>query len=149
MRILVDGDGCPSKYSIVEMTKKYQLEMLVFIDYAHMLDSEDYQTIMCEVGADSVDMKIANMVKKGDLVITQDYGLASLVLGRQAYVLHVSGKVIDQNNIDQLLLSRYTAAKIRKAGGRTKGPAKRSQADELFFKKQLEEMILNKAIRDF
>lgn len=148
MRILVDGDGCPSKDSIVEMTKKYQLEMLVFIDYAHMLDSEDYQTIMCEVGADSVDMKIVNMVKKGDLVITQDYGLASLVLGRQAYVLHVSGKVIDQNNIDQLLLSRYTAAKIRKAGGRTKGPAKRSQADELFFKKQLEEMILDKAIRN-
>lgn len=141
MRILVDGDACPSKDSIVELAHKYQLEMLVFIDYAHILPTHEYQVILCEVGADSVDMKIINMVKKGDVVITQDYGLASLVLAKQAKVLHVSGKIINNTNIDQLLMTRFVSAKQRKAGIRTKGPAKRTKEDEVFFKEQLEKLL--------
>lgn len=144
MRILVDGDACPSKEVIVELAKKYQLEMLVFIDYAHTLSNHDYQVIMCEVGDDSVDMMIINSIQSGDIVITQDYGLASLVLSRQAKVVHTSGKIIDNLNIDQLLMTRYISAKQRKSGIRTKGPAKRTKADELYFKQQLEETIVGK-----
>ena len=142
MRILVDGDACPSKDIIVTLAKKYQLEMLVFIDYAHVLSNENYQVIMCEVGDDSVDMKIINSVQPGDIVITQDYGLASLVLARQAKVIHVSGNSINDTNIDQLLMTRYISAKQRKSGARTKGPAKRTKADEIYFKEQLEETIV-------
>lgn len=144
MRILVDGDACPSKEIIVELAKKYQIEMLVYIDYAHVLSDENYQVIMCEVGDDSVDLMIINAVQRGDIVITQDYGLASLVLARQAKVVHISGKIIDNTNIDQLLMTRYISAKQRKGGTRTKGPAKRTKADELFFKQQLEETIVKK-----
>lgn len=141
MRILVDGDGCPSKDIIVLLAKKYQKEMLVFIDYAHILSDDEYQVIMCEVGDDSVDMKIINMAKEDDIVITQDYGLASLVLPKKAKVLHVSGKIINDFNIDQLLMTRYLGAKQRKAGARTKGPAKRTKSDEQFFKDQLEKLL--------
>lgn len=143
MRILVDGDACPNKELILKLAKKYQIEMLVYIDYAHAITSDDYITIMCEVGDDSVDMKIVNSMQTGDLIITQDYGLSSLVLGKGGYVLHVSGNIIDKSNIDQLLMTRYIAAKHRKAGGRTKGPSKRTSAEEQYFIAQLEKLLIS------
>lgn len=143
MRILIDGDACPNKEQILQLAKKYEVEMIVFTDYAHAVRCEEYATVMCEVGADSVDMKIINTMQSGDIVVTQDYGLSSLVLGKGGYVVHVSGKIIDQNNIDQLLMTRFIAAKQRKAGGRTKGPSKRTKADEQYFIEQLERVIKN------
>lgn len=143
MHILVDGDACPNKELILKLAKKYQIEMLVYIDYAHAITSDDYITIMCEVGDDSVDMKIVNSMQTGDLIITQDYGLSSLVLGKGGYVLHVSGNIIDKSNIDQLLMTRYIAAKHRKAGGRTKGPSKRTSAEEQYFIAQLEKLLIS------
>lgn len=142
MRILVDGDACPSKDVIVKLAKKYNLEVIVFMDYAHNSNSLDYQIVMCEVKSDSVDLKIVNALNAGDIVITQDYGLASLVLGKRGKVLHVGGKVINTNNVDELLMSRYLSAKARKAGVRVKGPAKRTKEDECYFESQLEKMIL-------
>lgn len=127
MRLLIDGDACPNKDEIKELAMKYHIEMIVFVDYAHMMEDDYYQTIHCEIGRDSVDMAIVNASLPDDLVITQDYGLASLLIGKRVKVLHVSGMVIDEGNIDELLMTRYISAKQRKSQKHLKGPSKRTQ----------------------
>ena len=88
--------------------------MYVYLDYAHLLKEAPYQVIECEIGRDSVDMRILSDLQKNDILITQDYGLSALALGKGAYVLHVSGLQITSNNIDELLLRRYLGAHQRK-----------------------------------
>ncbi len=141
MRVIVDGDGCPDKDGIVSLSKRYDKDMYVFIDYAHVLESDDYHIVACDVGHDSVDMAILNFVETGDLVITQDYGLAGLLLSKKVIVLHVSGKVIDENNINTCLSTRYLHAQIRQAGQRIKGPSKRTVKDRQFFLEQVEKLL--------
>lgn len=142
MRILIDGDACPNKEDIMKIAKEYSCEVLLFIDYAHQNTLEDCEIIYCEIGNDSVDLQIMKNVRPKDIVITQDYGLASLVLARQARVLHISGKIISEENIQTLLMTRYLSAKQRKAGNRTKGPAKRTKEDRDFFLQQLNKLII-------
>lgn len=144
MRILIDGDACPNKEEILALAKKYDSKVSIYIDYAHVLDLEDCEIIYCEIGNDSVDLQIMKDVKRKDIVITQDYGLASLVLPKGAQVLHVSGKIMDEGNIQTLLMTRYISAKQRKAGQRTKGPAKRTKEDTHFLLQTLETMLLTK-----
>ena len=140
MRILVDGDASPQINEISILTKKYHKELIVYSDTHHMHQG-DYQIIICDQGRDSVDHKIINDVRSGDLVITQDYGLASYVLLKNAYVLHVSGKMINQDNIDALLMQRYLGVKERKANKHIKGPKKRTKETEIFFTQQLENIL--------
>lgn len=141
MRVIVDGDGCPDKDGIATLAKKYHKDMYVFIDYAHVLESDEYQVIACDVGHDSVDMAIVNFAQKGDLVITQDYGLAGLLLSRQVQVLHVSGQIINEKNIHTLLSTRYLHSQMRKAGQRTKGPSKRTVKNRELFLNQVEKLL--------
>lgn len=141
MRVIVDGDGCPDKDGIVSLSKRYDKDMYVFIDYGHVLESDDYHIVACDVGHDSVDMAILNFVETGDLVITQDYGLAGLLLSKKVIVLHISGKVIDENNINTCLSTRYLHAQIRQAGQRIKGPSKRTVKDRQFFLEQVEKLL--------
>lgn len=141
MVILVDGDGCPELQTIKELAYRYGVKMTVFIDYAHFIQDDYFKIVMCEIGNDSVDMNLLKQTQTGDLVITQDYGLASLVLSKGAKVLHTSGKVIDNSNIDQLLMSRFVSAKQRRKGVRVKGPAKRTEGVRNAFYQQLEKML--------
>ena len=141
MVILIDGDGCPDLLEVKKIVKFYLLEMIVFVDYAHIIQDDYFEVVYCEVGLDSVDQAIIAKCKKGDLVITQDYGLASLVLLKDAYVLHPSGNIIDNENIEQLLMNRYIGVKQRRVGKRCKGPAKRTSDVQSCFLKQLEKII--------
>lgn len=84
MRILVDGDACPNKEDIKEIAIKYDVDMIVFVDYAHMIEDDYYQVRQCDIGQDSVDMAILNETQSDDLIITQDYGLAGLILSKGA-----------------------------------------------------------------
>ena len=92
-------------------------------------------------GADSADFRIVNMLFPGDIVITQDYGLAAMALARRARVVNQNGMIYHDGNIDSLLLSRHTARKIRNAGGRLKGPSKRTPEQDAAFLRTLEAMI--------
>jgi len=141
MRLIIDGDACPDKDSISRIALKYDIDMYVFIDYAHVLEDNYYKIITCEVGHDSVDMAIVNFVSQGDLVITQDYGLAGLLLTKGVQVLHTSGKVINEDNINILLSTRYLHAQLRKSGQRIKGPAKRTKEDTQYLLNQLENIL--------
>ncbi len=141
MRLLIDGDACPDKDEIKKMAQDYNIEMIVYIDYAHVVEDEYYRVVECEIGKDSVDMRMIKDARSGDLVITQDYGLASLLLCKNVKVLHVSGKEIHNGNIEELLMSRYLSAQQRKKDKHLKGPPKRDQATRDYFLKQIEKML--------
>ena len=141
MRILVDGDSFTDKAYIKELAFLYQIEMIIFTDYAHSIDEKEYQVRLCEIGKDSVDMVLIREVQPKDIVITQDYGLASLVLSKGARVLHVSGMIIDQSNIDGLMLQRFIGYKQRRKDKHLKGPRKRTENQRDKFLGQLKKLI--------
>lgn len=118
MRVLIDGDGCPVVALTLELAKRYGAEALILCDTAHELRREGARTITVSKGADSVDFALVNLLQPGDLVITQDYGLAAMCLARRAIPLHQDGMVYTEDNIDGLLLARHTAKK-NPPGGRT------------------------------
>ena len=134
MRVLMDGDGCPVVGIAAEECKKHHIECLVFCDTAHEMRREDITLLTFDKGADSVDYALAGRVRPGDIVVTQDYGVASMCLAKGARVLHQDGWEYTRWNLDALLLERHEARKFRLRGGRTKGPAKRKQVqDDAFY----------------
>ena len=143
MRILIDGDGCPVVDLAIQLSVKYALPCFVLCDTAHEFHRNGAQTLVFDKGSDSVDFAIANRVKAGDIVITQDYGLASMCLARDAVVLHQDGWAYTQENIDALLFARHESRKYRASGGRMKGPKKRTAVQDAAFAACLERIIQN------
>lgn len=141
MKIFIDADGCPVVDITVRTAKKYSLECFIICDTAHEFTRDGAQTVVVEKGTDSVDFKLVNLVDEGDIVVTQDYGLAAMCLARKAVPLSQNGLVFTDKNIDELLFSRYVSKKIRNAGGRLKGPSKRTQEQDERFRQVLEKLI--------
>lgn len=141
MKMLIDADACPVTDIAISACRKYNLSCFVLCDTAHTLYKEGAQTLVFDKGADSVDFALANRVEPGDIVITQDYGLASMCLAKGAYVLHQDGWLYTKENIDALLFQRYAAKKHRLAGGRTKGPAKRTKEQDQAFAAALDTLF--------
>ncbi|MFH1879633.1 MAG: YaiI/YqxD family protein [Bacillota bacterium] len=130
MKILIDADGCPVVDIALACARRKGIPVLLICDTAHYFEREGARTITVSKGADSADFRLVNLVEKGDLVITQDYGLAAMALAKQAAVLSQNGMRYADGNIDSLLLARHTARKIRMGGGRLKGPAKRTKEQD-------------------
>lgn len=125
MRFLIDGDGSPVKEEVIQLGKKFQLPVLIItsVDHYTVKEYPDFvQFIYVDKGADRADYQIVKEIQPGDFLITQDYGLASLVLPKKARVFHHSGQEYLAETIDQLLMQRYIGGQMRKAGKRTKGP---------------------------
>lgn len=141
MRILIDADGCPVVDLTVRLAKKYGIECTILCDTSHEFNRDGAQTVVVEKGSDSVDFKIVNLVGEGDIVVTQDYGLAAMCLARKAIPVSQNGLVYTDKNIDQLLFTRYVSKKIRNAGGRMKGPSKRTPEQDKAFEAALERLI--------
>ena len=143
MRILIDADGCPVVNETIKVAHKFNLESIIFCDTSHNFDEKNIKVIVVSKGIDAVDFAILNNIEKGDIVITQDYGLASLVLSRNSYAINQSGMVYTNENIDELLYSRYISKKMRNSVARIKGPKKRDKSQDIIFKENLEKLILN------
>ncbi len=141
MRVLIDADGCPVVREAVGICQRHGVECLIFCDTAHIIEQEGAQTITVSQGADSVDFALVNAVQKGDIVITQDYGLAAMCLSREANPIDQNGMEYTQKNIDSLLFSRHLAKKIRNAGGRLKGPAKRTREQDKAFAEKFSALL--------
>ena len=142
--VLIDADGCPVTNLTIQVCRKHQIPCTLFCDTAHEFYRDGAETVVVDQGADSVDFAIANRTHPGDLVITQDYGLASMCLARGAKVLHQDGWEYTLDNIDALLFSRHESRKYRASGGRTKGPKKRSPAQDQAFLAALESLLFSK-----
>lgn len=142
MRILIDADGCPVVDATIALAKEYGLECIILCDTAHYFNRVGARTVVLSQGADSVDFALVNMVRMGDIVVTQDYGLAAMCLARKSRPINQNGLVYHDGNIDGLLASRHTAQKIRRGGGRTKGPTKRTLEQDTNFIFQLRKLIV-------
>ena len=141
MRVLIDADACPVVNIAVSLCKKYRISCLLLCDTTHQLYREGAETCVFDKGADSVDFALVNRVNPGDIVISQDYGLASMCLARKARVLHQDGWEYSEYNISGLLEQRHAARKFRASGGRTKGPPKRTGAQDKAFCEALEAIL--------
>lgn len=137
MQILVDADACPVKDIVVQEARRRGVAVTMVTDTSHVMTGEYAQVVTVSQGADSADIALINLTQRGDIVVTQDYGVAVLALGKGARALNQNGLVFNADNIDELLFSRYVGKKVRRGGGRTKGPAKRTAADDAAFLRAL------------
>ena len=142
MTIYIDADACPVTRIAETIAKRHGIPVTLLCDTNHVLTS-DYSTIrVIGAGTDAVDIALINLCRRGDLVITQDYGVAALALGKGAWAIHQSGRWYTNENIDGLLMERHLARKARRSGKHhLKGPAKRTEADDQRFAESLERMI--------
>jgi len=144
MKILVDADACPRPVLQICMRlgRKYNIQTWTVANFNHDIES-DHPIV---VGDDSqeADMKIMNLTETGDVVITGDWGLAAIVLGKGAKCLSPMGREFRPEKIGFLLEEREVKAKFRREGGRTKGPKKRQLEDNRRFEIRLEQILLRK-----
>lgn len=141
MELFIDADGCPVVEIALRLAKQHGTACTLLCDTAHVLDRPDARTITVSKGADSVDFALVNLVHPGDLVVTQDYGLAAMCLSRRAIPIHQDGMVYTNENIDSLLFFRAAAKKIRRAGGRLKGPSRRTKEQDRAFAAALTRLL--------
>ena len=141
MRILVDADACPVLNIIENLAEKYDLDLIIFSDIYHNLTSEYGNIIKMDKKDQSVDMAIYNQTQKEDIVVTQDYGLAAMVLSKKCKVLNNKGKIFTDDNIDYLLMRRHQNSKLRRAGKKHPNPKKRKEKDDIEFEKYLKKVI--------
>lgn len=142
MKIYIDADACPVKDIIISEGTKAEIPVVMVTSFSHFSNAEQpsgVETIYVDSGADAADYRIMKLAQRGDLIVTQDYGLASLGLAKGCTVLHHKGFIYTSENIDQLLQTRYLSAMARKGGKRTKGPKPFTSEDkekfrELFIK---------------
>lgn len=145
MEVYVDADACPVVRIVEKVAKKYNVKVNLFCDTNHILRSDYSNIIIIGAGADAVDIALINNCKKGDIVVTQDYGVAALALGKGAFAIHQSGKIFTDNNIDSLLMQRHICKKQRMSNSKHhfKGPKKRTKEDDLNFEISFEKLILS------
>ena len=140
--ILVDADACPVKAEILRVAKKHGLPVIMVIDTSHEL-SDGYSTVVTvDKAADSVDFAIIARLAAGDVVVTQDFGLASMVLAKKARAINPSGLVYTIENIDRLLFERHFNQKARRMGEKTPHARKRTAGDNLKFLEVFERLIM-------
>ncbi len=140
MKIYIDADGCPVVHLTVKIAKQFNIPYNIVCDTSHQFEP-DFEVITVSKGNDSADFHIVNLVKPGDIVVTQDYGLAAICLAKLAFAINQNGLIYSADNIDALLNSRAESAKYRRAGGRTKGPKRRTPSDNTAFENSLVKLI--------
>ena len=143
MKIFVDADACPVVDIVEDIASEYKLEVTLLCDTNHVLMSDYSEVIVVGAGADAVDYKLISICHRGDIVVTQDYGVAAMALGKGAFAIHQSGKWYTNENIDQMLMERHMNKKARRASSRNhiKGPRKRTDEDDQRFAESFDKMV--------
>ena len=143
LHIWVDADACPVVGIVERIAEKYNIPVTLLCDTNHVLESAYSEVIVVGAGADAVDYKLISLCHKGDVVVSQDYGVAAMALGKGAYAIHQSGKWYTNDNIDRMLMERHLNKKARRASGKNhiKAQRKRTSEDDEHFSKSFEKMI--------
>jgi len=141
MKILVDADACPGREIIEHAAKLYDVPVAMYCDINHNLRSDYSEIKYMDSGFQSVDIAIANDAEAGDIIVTQDYGVAAMVLGKGAFAINPKGYIYDEHNIERLLFERHLAGRIRRGGGRTESHKKRNVQDDIRLKINLTGII--------
>lgn len=168
MQIFVDADACPVVGIVEKMAEKYNIPTTLLCDTNHVLYSDYSEVIVVGAGADAVDYKLISICHKGDIVVSQDYGVAAMALGKGAYAIHQSGKWYTNENIDRMLMERHLNKKARRGSnknhikGRTMSgghrlcadrsgsgdPKKRTDEDDVRFAQSFEKLILMAKLKE-
>lgn len=143
MKIYVDADACPVVRIVEQIARENGIPVMLLCDTNHVLHSDYSEVKVIGAGADAVDFALVNLCGKQDIVVTQDYGVAAMALGKGAYAIHQSGKWYTNENIDQMLMERYLHKKARRSSGKKhlKGPKKRTAEDDVLFQQSFEKLI--------
>lgn len=143
VRIYVDADACPVVRIVERLAKQYGVPCTLLCDTNHVLSSEYSDVKIIGAGADAVDFALINLCHKGDIVVTQDYGVAAMALGKGAYPIHQNGRWYTNENIDELLMQRHVTKQARRSSHKNhlKGPAKRTAEDDVRFSDSFEKII--------
>ena len=150
LQILVDADACPVVKIVERIAKKYNIPCVLLCDTNHVLNSDYSEVKVIGAGADAVDYALINYAKRGDIVVTQDYGVGAMALGKGCYAIHQSGKWYTNENIDTMLMERHLAKKARtgKRKHHLKGPSKRTEEDDKRFEESFIRLI-EKAVKEY
>lgn len=143
MRVFIDADACPVVSIVENISKKYNIPVTLLCDTNHVLTSEYSEVIVVGAGADAVDYKLISICHRGDIVVSQDYGVAAMALGKGAFAIHQSGKWYTNDNIEQMLMERHLNKKARRSSHKNhiKGSKKRTEEDDERFAQSFEKMI--------
>ena len=144
MKILVDADACPVVKQVERIAKKHNVDVILLCDTNHVLKSDYSEVKIIGSGADAVDFALVNLCSKGDVAVTQDYGVAAMVLSKGGYCIHQSGKIFTDENIGGLLMDRHLAKKARMSSSKhhLKGSKKRTAEDDKRFEEAFEKLIV-------
>ena len=144
MQIFVDADACPVVDVVETIAEKYHIPVTLLCDTNHVLYSDYSEVIVVGAGADAVDYKLISICHKGDIVVSQDYGVAAMALGKGAYASHQSGKWYTDENIDRMLMERHLNKKARRSSSKNhiKGTRKRTNEDDERFAQSFEKLVL-------
>ncbi|MDR5658816.1 YaiI/YqxD family protein [Serpentinicella sp. ANB-PHB4] len=141
MRILVDADGCPVKDIILDVAKQHKIEVIMVKNICHELNDDYAKIITVDQGRDMADLVLINNAKKGDIIVTQDYGVAALALGKDAYAIHQNGWEYTKENIDGLLMKRHINQQMRMKQKKYSKIPKRSKEDNRLFEEGLKKLL--------
>ncbi len=145
MRIFIDADGCPVVEETVTIAKLFQIPVTIVKNYAHVINNAYAEVVTVDLSSDSADYYIVNHMKKGDLVVTQDNGLAAMALAKEGIVLNQNGYIIDNDNIDAMLSTRHIHRELRQrgiyAGKARKRVKSNNKSYEVTIKNLLQELL--------
>jgi len=147
MKIIIDADACPKAVLNIclKLGHQYDIQVWTVASFNHNIES-DHHTIV-DGAPQETDLKVINLAEKGDIAVTQDWGLAAMLLGKKVRSLSPAGREFQLETIDFMLEERETKAKFRRSGGRTKGPKKRTKAEDHKFSQCLE-LIIRQELSD-
>ncbi|ARK29342.1 YaiI/YqxD family protein [Halalkalibacter krulwichiae] len=143
--VYVDADACPVKNEIVEVCEQFKVKMVFVSSYSHFLTlPSSVKVVTVDNEKEATDLYLMNHVKKGDVCVTQDHALASILLSKGVETLSPRGLLYNEDTIVQMLDARYLSQKQRRMGGKTKGPKAFQQEDRLKFINQLSKILSKK-----
>lgn len=143
MTVIIDADACPVTKITIDICKKRDIPVTCICDTSHVITSDYAECVICDKGRDSADLVLVNRCKTGDIVITQDYGVASMALAKGSYCMNQNGLYYTKDNIDSLLAVRHMAFEERRKTSKhhLKGPKKRTREDDERFERAFVQLI--------
>lgn len=143
MKILIDADACPVIRIIEDIARERNIPVIILCDTSHIISSDYSKVINISKGTDAVDFALFSHIDAGDIAVTQDYGVAAMVLGKKAYAIHQSGLYYTEDNIDQMLFERHMSKKARRGSQKFHSckHKKRSSEDDERFRASLIRLI--------
>lgn len=144
MKIYIDADGCPVVDEIIKIAREYKIDVVIVKNFAHEIKSDYATVVTVDIERDSADFYIVNALEAGDIVVTQDYGLAAMCLSKEAIPINQNGMVYTQDNIEGMLNRRHLHQSLRRQNKYLSKTKKRKKQWDLSFEEEFRNLV-NKA----